>query len=77
METYDLEDFRYNSVNITAFRLVDVNSKRYLEVIDQMQKIQHNGLENINGKPYIKVFIIYLLQFLVQIWTMIFRQSLH
>ncbi|KAH8339511.1 hypothetical protein KR059_001130, partial [Drosophila kikkawai] len=54
LETYDLEDFRYNSVNITAFRLVDVNSKRYLEVIDQMQKIQHNGLENINGKPYIK-----------------------
>ncbi|KAH8252388.1 hypothetical protein KR038_004352 [Drosophila bunnanda] len=54
LETYDLEDFRYNSVNITAFRLVDVNSKRYLEVIDQMQKIQHNGLENIQGKPYIK-----------------------
>ncbi|XP_017062609.2 glutamate receptor ionotropic, kainate 1 isoform X3 [Drosophila eugracilis] len=54
LETYDLEDFRYNSVNITAFRLVDVNSKRYLEVIDQMQKLQHNGLENINGIPYIQ-----------------------
>ncbi|XP_017061663.1 glutamate receptor ionotropic, kainate 2 isoform X3 [Drosophila ficusphila] len=54
LETYDLEDFRYNSVNITAFRLVDVDSKRYLDVIDQMQKLQHNGLENINGIPYIK-----------------------
>jgi len=55
LETYDLEDFRYNSVNITAFRLVDVNSKRYLEVIDQMQKLQHNGLQSINGIPYIQV----------------------
>ncbi|KAH8342744.1 hypothetical protein KR084_005637, partial [Drosophila pseudotakahashii] len=54
LETYDLEDFRYNSVNITAFRLVDVDSKRYLEVIDQMQKLQHNGLQNINGIPYIQ-----------------------
>ncbi|BFG06645.1 glutamate receptor ionotropic kainate 2 [Drosophila madeirensis] len=54
LETYDLEDFRYNSVNITAFRLVDVGSKRYLEVIDQMQKLQHNGLDMINGVPYIQ-----------------------
>ncbi|XP_044316487.1 glutamate receptor ionotropic, kainate 2 isoform X1 [Drosophila rhopaloa] len=54
LETYDLEDFRYNSVNITAFRLVDVDSKRYLEVIDQMQKLQHNRLENVNGIPYIQ-----------------------
>nr|AAV36909.1 RE13419p [Drosophila melanogaster] len=54
LETYDLEDFRYNSVNITAFRLVDVDSKRYLEVINQMQKLQHNGLDTINGSPYIQ-----------------------
>ncbi|EDW52657.1 GM13027, partial [Drosophila sechellia] len=54
LETYDLEDFRYNSVNITAFRLVDVDSKRYLEVINQMQKLQHNGLNIINGIPYIQ-----------------------
>ncbi|KRK05002.1 glutamate receptor ionotropic, kainate 2 isoform X6 [Drosophila yakuba] len=54
LETYDLEDFRYNSVNITAFRLVDVDSKRYLEVINQMQKLQNNGLDIINGIPYIQ-----------------------
>ncbi|XP_064537513.1 glutamate receptor ionotropic, kainate 2 isoform X3 [Drosophila montana] len=54
LETYDLEDFRYNSVNITAFRLVDVGSKRYQEVIDQMQKLQHSGLDMINGMPYIQ-----------------------
>ncbi|XP_001996510.2 glutamate receptor ionotropic, kainate 2 isoform X1 [Drosophila grimshawi] len=54
LETYDLEDFRYNSVNITAFRLVDVGSKRYQEVIDQMQKLQHSGLDIINGIPYIQ-----------------------
>ncbi|XP_034111919.2 glutamate receptor ionotropic, kainate 2 isoform X4 [Drosophila albomicans] len=54
LETYDLEDFRYNSVNITAFRLVDVGSKRYQEVINQMQNIQHSGLNVINGMPYIQ-----------------------
>ncbi|XP_023168335.1 glutamate receptor ionotropic, kainate 2 isoform X2 [Drosophila hydei] len=54
LETYDLEDFRYNSVNITAFRLVDVGSKRYQDVIDQMQKLQHSGLDMINGMPYIQ-----------------------
>ncbi|XP_034486963.1 glutamate receptor ionotropic, kainate 2 [Drosophila innubila] len=54
LETFDLEDFRYNSVNITAFRLVDVGSKRYQEVIDQMQKLQHSGLDMINGMPYIQ-----------------------
>ncbi|KAH8385446.1 hypothetical protein KR009_008145, partial [Drosophila setifemur] len=52
LETFDLEDFRYNSVNITAFRLVDVGSKRYIEVIDQMQRLQHNGLNSINGDAY-------------------------
>ncbi|XP_043863079.1 uncharacterized protein LOC6585822 isoform X8 [Drosophila mojavensis] len=54
LETYDLEDFRYNSVNITAFRLVDVGSKRYQDIIDQMQKLQHSGLDLINGVPYIQ-----------------------
>ncbi|EDW83543.2 uncharacterized protein Dwil_GK13656 [Drosophila willistoni] len=54
LETYDLEDFRYNSVNITAFRLVDVGSKRYLDVIEHMQKLQHSGLDLIHGQPYLK-----------------------
>ncbi|XP_037956642.1 glutamate receptor ionotropic, kainate 2 isoform X3 [Teleopsis dalmanni] len=54
MDTYDLEDFKYNGVNITAFRLVDVESKRYEDIVEQMQKFQHNGLDIINGRPYIQ-----------------------
>ncbi|KAH8403595.1 hypothetical protein KR222_002700, partial [Zaprionus bogoriensis] len=54
LETYDLEDFRYNSVNITAFRLVNVGSKHYQDVVDHMQKIQQSGLDMINGMSYIQ-----------------------
>ncbi|XP_004521949.1 glutamate receptor ionotropic, kainate 2 isoform X2 [Ceratitis capitata] len=54
LETFDLEDFKYNGVNITAFRLVDVKSQRYEEVIEQMMKLPHSGLEYINGQPYIQ-----------------------
>ncbi|XP_049315539.1 glutamate receptor ionotropic, kainate 2 isoform X3 [Bactrocera dorsalis] len=54
IEIFDLEDFKYNGVNITAFRLVDVESQRYKEVIEQMQKLPHSGLDYINEKPYIQ-----------------------
>lgn len=43
IESFDLEDFKYNSVNITAFRLVDVNSKRVTEIMDQVKKVQKNS----------------------------------
>lgn len=42
-------------MNITAFRLVNVGGKRYQEIIDQMQKLQHSGLDMINGISYIQV----------------------
>ncbi|XP_054746114.1 glutamate receptor ionotropic, kainate 2 [Anastrepha obliqua] len=54
LEIFDLEDFKYNGVNITAFRLVDVESRRFEEVIEQMQKLPHSGLNFINGQPYIQ-----------------------
>lgn len=43
IESFDLEDFKYNSVNITAFRLVDVNNKRVTETMDQVNKVQKNS----------------------------------
>nr|XP_036222536.1 glutamate receptor ionotropic, kainate 1-like isoform X1 [Bactrocera oleae]XP_036222537.1 glutamate receptor ionotropic, kainate 1-like isoform X1 [Bactrocera oleae] len=55
IEIFDLEDFKYNGVNITAFRLVDVESQRYKEVIEQMKKLPHSGLDYINEKPYIQM----------------------
>ncbi|KAI8115905.1 kainate 2, Glutamate receptor ionotropic [Lucilia cuprina] len=54
LETFDLEDFKYNGVNITAFRLVDVESKRYNEIIEQMKKFPHSGLNMVEGRPYIE-----------------------
>lgn len=42
-------------MNITAFRLVDVESKRYNEIIEQMQKFPHSGLNVVEGRPYIQV----------------------
>ncbi|TMW47948.1 hypothetical protein DOY81_006973 [Sarcophaga bullata] len=54
LETFDLEDFKYNGVNITSFRLVDVESKRYNEIIEQMQKFPHSGLNVVEGRAYIQ-----------------------
>lgn len=43
LESFDLEDFKYNSVNITAFRLVDIGSPRVNEVVEQMERFQHQS----------------------------------
>lgn len=48
IEMFDLEDFKYNSVNITAFRLVDVESKRYNEILHDMRKFEHSGRSILN-----------------------------
>lgn len=55
IEAFDLEDFKYNGVNITAFRLVDIGSKRVNEVIDQMQKFQHSGRNILNSSTLVQV----------------------
>jgi ionotropic glutamate receptor len=55
IETFDLEDFKYNSVNITAFRLVDVESPKVADIINQMKKFQHSGQDILNGSSVIMV----------------------
>ncbi|KAL0110180.1 hypothetical protein PUN28_013673 [Cardiocondyla obscurior] len=40
IETFDLEDFKYNSVNMTAFRLVDLEEPKVAEVLKQMERFQ-------------------------------------
>lgn len=62
IESFDLEDFKYNSVNITAFRLVDVNSKRVTEIMDQVKKVQKNsGREDlVNVSSIMEVLSILL-----------------
>lgn len=55
IETFDLEDFKYNSVNITAFRLVDVESPKVVDIMEQMKKFQHSGKDILNGSSVIMV----------------------
>lgn len=55
IETFDLEDFKYNSVNITAFRLVDVESPKVVDIMEQMKKFQHTGKDISNGSSVIMV----------------------
>ncbi|CAL7934351.1 unnamed protein product [Xylocopa violacea] len=43
IETFDLEDFKYNSVNMTAFRLVDLEEPKVAEVLQQMECFQPIG----------------------------------
>ena len=57
IETFDLEDFKYNSVNITAFRLVDVENARVMETLDQMERFQPIGHAILNRSGVIQVSI--------------------
>ncbi|KAF4528382.1 hypothetical protein B566_EDAN017002 [Ephemera danica] len=54
IETFDLEDFKYNSVNITAFRLVDVDDKRVSEILTQMERFQPIGQNILNRSGIIQ-----------------------
>ncbi|XP_043478786.1 glutamate receptor ionotropic, kainate 1 isoform X4 [Leptopilina heterotoma] len=48
IETFDLEDFKYNSVNMTAFRLVDLEEPKVVEVLRQMERFQPIGHAILN-----------------------------
>ncbi|KAL5288900.1 GRIK1 family protein [Megaselia abdita] len=54
IETFDLEDFKYNGVNITAFRLVNVDSYRYTEVMEQMMEFKLTGNDILDGTTSIQ-----------------------
>ncbi|XP_023314986.1 glutamate receptor ionotropic, kainate 2-like isoform X7 [Trichogramma pretiosum] len=43
IETFDLEDFKYNFVNITAFRLVDADDVGVRGILRDMEKFQSAG----------------------------------
>ncbi|XP_054261556.1 glutamate receptor ionotropic, kainate 2 isoform X5 [Macrosteles quadrilineatus] len=54
IETFDLEDFKYNSVNITAFRLVDVENAKVAETLEQMERFQPIGHAILNRSGVIQ-----------------------
>ncbi|CAH1408163.1 unnamed protein product [Nezara viridula] len=56
IETFDLEDFKYHFVNMTAFRLVDVEDLGVREILRDMNKFQpyarsYNKTKSIEAEP--------------------------
>ncbi|KOX72043.1 Glutamate receptor, ionotropic kainate 2 [Melipona quadrifasciata] len=53
IETFDLEDFKYNFVNITAFRLVDAEDVGVRGILRDMERYQPNNQSTtkINNPP--------------------------
>ncbi|KAK2715932.1 hypothetical protein QYM36_010489 [Artemia franciscana] len=47
-ETYDLEEFNYNFVNITSFRLVDSEHFRTIQIFKDMERFQTAGSALMN-----------------------------
>lgn len=43
LETFEMEDFRYNFVNITAFRLVDTNDVSVKETLKEMEEFSRQS----------------------------------
>nr|XP_053636465.1 glutamate receptor ionotropic, kainate 2-like isoform X4 [Cherax quadricarinatus] len=55
IETFDLEDFKYNFVNMTAFRLVDSDHYRVRRVLKDMEKFQPIGHNILNQSRVIQI----------------------
>ena len=55
IETFDLEDFKYNFVNITAFRLVDADDVGVRGILRDMEKFQSDGNNLLNKSRVIQV----------------------
>lgn len=55
MELFDLEDFYYNRVNMSGWRLVNRDSDRVKDALQVMEKFHPIGASIISG-GHIKVF---------------------
>ncbi|XP_034937013.1 glutamate receptor ionotropic, kainate 2-like isoform X2 [Chelonus insularis] len=54
IETFDLEDFKYNYVNITAFRLVDADDAGVRGILRDMERFQPAGNTILNKSRVIE-----------------------
>ncbi|XP_024938040.1 glutamate receptor ionotropic, kainate 2 isoform X5 [Cephus cinctus] len=54
IETFDLEDFKYNSVNMTAFRLVDLEEPKVVDVLRHMEGFHPIGPAILNRSGVIQ-----------------------
>jgi ionotropic kainate glutamate receptor 2 len=55
IETFDLEDFKYNFVNMTAFRIVDSENVGVREILKDMERFQPVGHSILNKSLIIQV----------------------
>ena len=45
---FDIEDFRYNNVNMTAFRLVDADNEEVQKLLYEMETLSPLGAAILN-----------------------------
>uniref|UniRef100_T1JJ21 Glutamate receptor ionotropic, kainate 2 n=1 Tax=Strigamia maritima TaxID=126957 RepID=T1JJ21_STRMM len=53
-DTFDLEDFKYNFVNMTAFRIVDFEHPLVRQILGDMEKFQPKGHQIVNKMSVIE-----------------------
>lgn len=58
MELFDLEDFYFNKVNMSGWRLVDMESDRVRETLQQMQKFHPLGSNIVSKNGSIEVYML-------------------
>lgn len=68
MEMFDLEDFKYNFVNLTTFRMVDFEDVGVREVLKHMEKYSSEKNQTINkfmltqvGRDFVTVQFVTIL----------------
>lgn len=81
IETFDLEDFKYNFVNITAFRLVDADDVGVRGILRDMERYQPAGNTILNKSKVIQVSsVFYLLSHVCDArrigWSLDFSRSI-
>lgn len=62
IETFDLEDFKYNFVNMTAFRVVDIGDLSVQEVLRDMSKFQASPSSTGFNSTFIQVSLFIYFQ---------------
>lgn len=55
LETFDLEDFKYNSVNMTSYRIVDDENQRVANILREMERFQRVGQNMLHKSGIIRV----------------------
>ena len=53
---FDLEDFKYNNVNMTAFRLVDADNENVQKLLYEMETLSPLGAAILNRSQVIAGF---------------------